>query len=120
MGGAAGDRLHRGRAVVARGEVWWGLVGREPDAKRRPYMVLTRQAAIGVLHSVLAVPATRTVRSIPTEVHLERDDGMPEPCVLSLDNMVLMPKAFLVERLCRLGPSRMSEVCEALRAATGC
>ena len=73
-----------------------------------------------VLHSVLAVPATRTVRSIPTEVHLERDDGMPEPCVLSLDNMVLMPKAFLVERLCRLGPSRMSEVCEALRAATGC
>ncbi len=65
---------------------------------RRPYLVLTRQAAIEHLHVVIAVPATRTVRHIPTEVALDVDDGVPQPCALSLDNLTAMPKAFLVER----------------------
>ena len=103
--------------MVARGEVWWAEA---PSARRRPYLVLTRQAAIEHLHWVLAVPATRTVRDIPSEVRLDRDDGMPEPCVLSLDSTVLMPKALLTRRQCRLGLARMAEVCKALQVATGC
>jgi mRNA interferase MazF len=87
---------------------------------RRPYLVLTRQAAIEHLHVVIAVPATRTVRHIPTEVALDVDDGVPQPCALSLDNLTAMPKAFLVERVCRLDISKMAEVCRALRVATGC
>ena len=58
-----------------RGEVWWV---EHPEAGRRPACVLTRQAAIPVLTSVLVAPATRTIRDIPTEVTLTRDDGMPE------------------------------------------
>lgn len=103
--------------MVARAEVWWA---ESPSEKRRPYLVLTRQSAIEHLHSVLAVPATRTVRGIPTEVPLDEDDGMPQPCALSLDNAVLMPKAFLLERQCRLTLDKMAEVCRALRIATGC
>ncbi len=100
-----------------RGEVWWA---ESPAGKRRPYLVLTRQTAIPVLHSVLAVPATRTVRGIPTEVALDGDDGMPTPCALSLDNVTVMPKSLLVERVTRLGIDRMAEVCRALGVATGC
>jgi mRNA interferase MazF len=103
--------------VVARGEVWWA---ESPSAKRRPYLVLTRQAAIEHLHVVIAVPATRTVRHIPTEVDLDVDDGMPQPCALSLDNLTTMPQAFLVERICRLEIAKMAEVCRALGVATGC
>ena len=103
--------------MVARSEVWWA---ESPGQKRRPYLVVTRQSAIQYLHSVIAVPATRTVRGIPTEVRLDEDDGMPVPCVLSLDNLVLMPKAFLVRRQCRLGLAKMAEVCRALQVATGC
>lgn len=103
--------------MVARGEVWWA---ESPAAKRRPYLILTRQAAIEHLHSVLSVPATRIVRGIPTEVALDEDDGMPEPCALSPDNTVLMPKVYFAERLCRLGIVKMGEVCQALRIATGC
>ena len=110
-------RVDRPRTVVARGEVWWA---ESPSAKRRPYLVLTRQVAIEHLHSVLSVPATRTVRGIPTEVALDEDDGMPEPCALSLDNAILMPKSYLVEHVCDLGLDRMVEVCRALRFATGC
>ena len=83
-------------------------------------LVLTRQAAIPVLHSVLAVPATRTIREIPTEVVLSREDGMPQDCALSLDNLTLVPRSFLTERICRLRVRRMSEVCAALAIATGC
>ncbi len=45
---------------------------------------------------------------------------MPDECALSLDNTTLMPKAFLRERICTLGPERMAEVCRALALATGC
>ena len=103
--------------MVARGDIWWA---ESPAAKRRPYLILTRQAAIEHLHSVLAVPATRTVRGIPTEVSLDEGDGMPEPCALSLDNALLIPKAYFVERRCRLGIAKMGDVCSALHIATGC
>ncbi|MDP3984953.1 MAG: type II toxin-antitoxin system PemK/MazF family toxin [Acidimicrobiia bacterium] len=100
-----------------RGEIWWAA---SPGGKRRPYLVLTRQAAIGRLHSVLAVPATTTVRQIPTEVGLNRADGMPSPCALSFDNLTLMPKSLLTERITRLSLARMEDVCRAVRVATGC
>ena len=73
-----------------------------------------------MLTRLLTVPATRTVRGIPTEVGLGPDDGMPEACVLSLDNLALVPRALFVERICRLGPDRMAQVCRALALASGC
>lgn len=103
--------------MVNRGEVWWV---EDPDAGRRPHLVLTRQAAIPVRNSYIAVPATRTIRGIPTEVRLSTEDGMPEECALSLDNVAAVPRAFFTERLTRLGAERLSEVCAALVAATGC
>jgi mRNA interferase MazF len=103
--------------VVKRGEVWWA---EHPDAGRRPFLVLSREAAIPVLTAVLAVPATRTIRGIPTEVVLGPDDGMPEQCALSLDNVTVMPRALLVEPICRLAPDRVGSVCRALALATGC
>jgi mRNA-degrading endonuclease toxin of MazEF toxin-antitoxin module len=60
------------------------------------------------------------VRGIPTEVQIGRDDGMLESCALTVDNTLLMPKSFLVERQCRLGLAKMLEVCLALQIATGC
>lgn len=102
---------------MTRGDVVWAA---SPQGLRRPYLVLTRQGAIEVLHQVLAVPATRTIRDIPTEVVLEQSDGMPERCALSLDNLTLLPKAFLGERIVHLGARRMAEVCDALAVATAC
>ena len=103
--------------MVARSEVWWV---EHPEAGRRPFLVLTRQAAIPVLSSVLAVPASRTIREIPTEVVLDRKDGMPEVCALSLDNMTTVPKELFRTRITRLSVERMNEVCRALSLASGC
>jgi mRNA interferase MazF len=97
--------------------VWWGEI---EDVGRRPFLVMTRTAAIRVLHSVLAAPVTRTVRNIPTELLLGPDDGMPTGCAASFDNLRVVAKAYLVERQCILEPARLLEACRALRTAVDC
>jgi mRNA interferase MazF len=69
---------------------------------------------------VLAAPVTRTVRNIPTELHLGPLDGMPEGCVASFDNLRVVAKAYLVQRQCALSPARLIDACEALRSAVDC
>ena len=66
------------------------------------------------------MPATRTIREIPTEVIVDTDDGMPEVCALSLDNLTSIPKELFRERITRLSVERMSDVCRALTLASGC
>ena len=100
-----------------RGEVWWGEI---EDLGRRPFLVMTRSAAIPVLNGVLAAPVTRTIRSIPTEVSLGPDDGMPTECAASFDNLRVVPKAYLVDRICALEPARLVEACAALHIAVDC
>jgi mRNA interferase MazF len=103
--------------VVKRGEVWWY---EDPRARRRPFLILTRDAAIPVLNQVLAVPATRTIRGIPTEVPLGPEDDMPAECVLTLDNLTVIRPAQCTERLKVLGPERLADVCAALRVVVDC
>lgn len=66
------------------------------------------------------VPMTRTIRGIETEVQLDETDGMPKPCVLSLDNTFLAEKIYLTQRITELGTGKMQEVCAALARATAC
>jgi mRNA interferase MazF len=103
--------------LVKRGEVWWA---EHPDWGRRPALVLTREEAIDNLSEVFVVLATTTIRGIQTEVELGPNDGMPRSCVLNADHTDTVAKCFLVERIVRLKPEKMAEVCRALDVATGC
>lgn len=103
--------------MVARGEIWWH---EHPVRERRPYLILTRNEAIPLLNQVLAVPATTTIRGIPTEVALGRHDGMPRKCVLSFDNATLIRTSLCTTRITSLSPQKMTEVCEALKLSAGC
>jgi mRNA interferase MazF len=102
---------------MKRGEVWWY---EDPDEPPRPWLILTRNEAIDGLEKVLAAPATRTIRGLPTEVRLGLDDGMPHECVLSLDNVTPVVKALLIQPVTALGPEKMQEVCRALSASVDC
>lgn len=99
-----------------RGEVWWVDLPGGP----RPYLILTRQAAVPRLERLLAVPVTTTIRGIPTEVPLDRDDGMPNECVLSLDNLDLVARRRFRSRICNLRAEKLQEVCAALSLAVDC
>ena len=104
-------------STPSRGEVWWG---HHPGVGRRPFLVMTRSAAIPVLNTVLAAPVTRTVRGIPTELPLGPPDGLPVDCAATFDNLRVIPKANLAERICTLDAVRMADACAALRSAVDC
>jgi len=102
--------------VVARGEIYWADLG--PPAGRRPVCVLTRDAAIEVLTAVTCGPITRTLRGIASEVEVGPDQGLPEPSVISCDNLVTVPRASLDPRpVGRLDEIKRSELDRALRYA---
>lgn len=103
--------------VPARGEVWWGET---PDAKGRPYLVLTRDVAIPVLRTVLVAPVTRTIRDIPSEVRLGPSHGLSSPSVASMDTIIAFPRAMLTQRLGGLDSHELWRLCDALLAATDC
>jgi mRNA interferase MazF len=81
---------------------------------RRPVLLLTRTAAYAYLNKVLVAEVTSTVRSIPQEVRLGRSDGLTRPSVVNLDNIHVVPKATLGDRLGTLSPDRVREVKRAL------
>ena len=75
--------------MVARNDIYWADLG--APAGRRPVCVLTRDAAIEVLNAVTCAPITRTIRGIRSEVELGPEHGLPEPCVISCDNVITVP-----------------------------
>jgi mRNA interferase MazF len=87
---------------------------------RRPVLVLSRDAVLEALHRPLVAPLTTRQRNIPTEVALDEGDGAPRPCVVSLDNVQPLGRSLLVQRITRLRPERMQQVCAALSIAVEC
>jgi mRNA-degrading endonuclease toxin of MazEF toxin-antitoxin module len=53
-------------------------------------------------------------------VALGEEDGMKAPCAVNLHNAVTVSQQRLGKRVARLGPSRLSEICAALRFSLGC
>lgn len=103
--------------MVARGEVHWLEV--END-KRRPVLVLTPDPLVPALRKVIIAPLTTTLRRVATEVVVGREDGVPRDSAINCNDVRTVPVVLLVERVTTLSPSRMTEVCGALRLATGC
>ena len=83
--------------MVARGDIVWADLG--PPAGRRPVCVLTRDAAIAVLTAVTCAPITRTIRGIRSEVEVGSAEGLPEPSVITCDNLITIPLASLDDNL---------------------
>jgi mRNA interferase MazF len=92
---------------------------RAPD-KQRPVLILTRPAALEYLSSVTIAPITSTMRGVPTEVEIGPDQGMKQPCVVNLHNVVTVAREGLGRRLGQLDGEHMSRVCAALAFAIGC
>ena len=57
--------------------------------------MLTRDAALAVLTAITCAPITRTIRGIRSEVEVGEAEGLPEPSVISCDNLITIPVALL-------------------------
>jgi len=97
------------------GEIWWANL--PPPVGKRPVLLLSRESAYQVRTSITVAVITRTVRSIPVEVVLGEEDGMPAKCVVNLDNILTIPKSLLSERITILSDSRMASVARAIAFA---
>jgi mRNA interferase MazF len=102
---------------VNRGDVCW-YTFKIPN-KKRPVLILTRDSAIAMLHSVTVAPITSTIRNIPTEVVLTEADGLPTTCAANFDNLQTVPKSNIGDRIARLTARRMKEAGTAVSFALG-
>jgi mRNA interferase MazF len=64
-------------------------------------------------------PITSTIRSIPTEVLLTADDGLPNTCAANLDNIQTVPKANISAPITHLSGSKMKAAAGAIGFALG-
>jgi mRNA interferase MazF len=98
-------------------ELWWTEF---ELAGRRPALVLTRPEAAERVPRLLVAPATTTIRNLPSEVHLDVEDGVPLPCVLDMDTPELVPRHALIEYIATLSAPRFADVCAAMGRAINC
>lgn len=103
---------------IRRGAVWWADLP-EPWG-RRPVLLIARDAAYTSLRWFLVAPLTTRIRRIPTSVLLDPSaDPVPSPCVVSLDNLQVIERSWLVDLIGQLSDERMAEVDLALHRALG-
>jgi len=80
-------------------------------------VVVTRDAAIPFLANVTVAGVTGTIRDLPTEVPLGRDQGLARECVVNCDNLFTIPKSTLGVRRGELDPEALLRLRNALRIA---
>lgn len=102
---------------MKRGEVYW-FTFEAPD-KRRPVLILTRNSAIPILNTITVAPITSTVRGVPSEVALDRSDGMPTTCAANFHNIQTISRHRLGGRVTHLSPGKMEAVEAAIAFALG-
>lgn len=59
--------------------------------KRRPVLVLTREAMVGRMSTVTVAPVTSTVHGIATEVPVGLRNGLPQPSAVKCDQIMSIP-----------------------------
>ena len=101
---------------MQRGEVWFA----DTPGGDRPVLVLTRNPVADRIGSVVVAALTRTQRGLVSELELTVADGVPTACVVNFDNLHTIPRETFRRQITQLSPSRMTEACRALQAATGC
>src|SRR5512140_2790643 len=103
---------------VNRGEIWMYTFG-SPD-KRRPVLVISRQALLDVLDTATVIPITRTRHGSPTEVELGIDDGLKTRSCANAANIQTVLKRNLTRFVGTVRRDTLAKLCDALAIASGC
>ncbi|RPJ06319.1 MAG: type II toxin-antitoxin system PemK/MazF family toxin [Deltaproteobacteria bacterium] len=100
---------------MKRGEIRWYKF-KSPD-KKRPVLILSRNSIISYLGEVTVAPITSTVRDIPSEVQLNREDGMPCECAVNCDHIQTVSKGKIGSLITTLSAEQIARVREAISFA---
>ena len=100
---------------MKRGEIRWYRFQR-PD-KKRPVLILTRDSIIDYLSEITIAPITSTIRDIPSETFLSKQDGMPMNCAVNCDHIQTVAKGKLGSLITSLSMEKMQSVRNAVTFA---
>lgn len=100
---------------MKRGEVRWYKFPR-PD-KDRPVVILTRDSVGNYLNEVTIAPITTTVRDIPSEVVLSKEDGMPRACAINCDHLQTVARSRIGTMVVALPADKLHQVSSAIKFA---
>ena len=100
---------------MKRAEVWWADLPK--PLGKRPVVLLSRDEAYRVRTAVTVAEITTTVRHIPVEVILTKNDGLPKTCVANLDTILTIRKELLKERISLLSPEKEEQINAAIKFA---
>jgi len=97
---------------MKRGEVRWYKF--QPPDKNRPVLILTRDSILEYLGEVTVATITSTIRDIPSEVFLSKEEGMPRDCAVNCDHIQTVSKEKIGSRITTLSSEKMDQVREAI------
>jgi mRNA interferase MazF len=80
-------------------------------------VILTRDAVLATIGSIVVTLVTRTVRGLPTELVLGRRQGLPVRCVANLDNILTVPRDRLKRLMGACDAPKVEELNQAIKAA---
>lgn len=100
---------------MKRGEIRWYKF-RAPD-KKRPVLILTRNSILEYLGEITVAPITSTVRDIPSEVFLSREEGLLKDCAVNFDHIQTVSKGKIGALIATLSPEKLKQVRKAIRFA---
>jgi mRNA interferase MazF len=98
--------------LIQRGDIRWFRFS-APD-KRRPVLVLGREDILPSLNQIPVIPLSSQIRTLPWEVLLSPDEGVPSPCVLKPEWIRSVERNLLGPWIARFPDHRWSEVATAL------
>jgi len=100
---------------MKRGEIRWYKF-KAPD-KKRPVLILTRDSILEYLGEVTVAPITSTVRNIPSEVFLSKQDGMTKDCAINFDHIQTVSRGKIGSLITTLSTDKLEMVSEAIQFA---
>ncbi len=100
---------------MKRGEIRWYKF-KAPD-KKRPVLILTRDSILEYLGEVTVAPTTTTVRDIPSEVFLSKQEGMINDCAINFDHIQTVSKGKIGSLITTLPKDKLEQVSAAIQFA---
>ena len=97
---------------MKQGEIRWYKF--KPPDKKRPVLILSRNSVLDYLGEVTVAPITRTIRDIPTEVLLLKEDGMPQECAVNFDHIQTVSKGKIGARITTISNEKWDQVRKAI------
>ena len=98
-----------------KGEVWW--VNLPSPIGKRPVVLLSRDEAYSLRNAVTVAEVTSTIRNIPVEVNLGKEDGLSKKCVINLDSIITIRQELLTEKITYLASEKIDQLNKAIKFA---